>query len=353
MPDPPTRPPVSYTREMARSRPSTDRLRLAAAALLAVCSLAAPTTASPPSGPSGLAPLVDELARRPGVITVAVWRHGELLEASGPIDRPHDIKSASKSVLSALVGIALERELLPGLDATVADLVPERAIELSPAKRAITLRDLLTMRSGLASTSGEHYGAWVSHRDWVAAALARPLTVDPGTEFTYSTGNSHIVGAALERAVGEDLFAWGRRVLFEPAGIEVHGWMTAPEGVRFGGNAFCITPRDLGRFGSLYAAGGEWRGERLVPADWIRESTTAHAEGWPDRYGRFGYLWWIPPGAPPGAFSAVGFGGQFCYVVPRSGIVVVVTSTHHSKGEEWDREVLALLGERLLQGPRR
>lgn len=282
------------------------------------------------------------------MITAAVWRHGELLEATGPIDRAHDIKSASKSVLSALVGIALERELLPGLDATLADLLPERAANLPAAKRAITLRDLLSMRSGLASTSGEHYGAWVSNGNWVAAALARPLTAEAGTDFTYSTGNSHLIAAALQRAVGEDLLAWGRRVLFDPVGIGVHGWMTAPEGVRFGGNGFRITPRDLGRFGSLYAAGGVWREERLIPADWIGESTRPHAEGWPDRYGRFGYLWWIPPGAPPGAFTAVGFGGQFCYVVPRRGIVVVVTSTHRSKGAAWDLEVLAFLAERLL-----
>lgn len=307
------------------------------------------SVAAPAVGDDGdVARLLRSLAGRRGVMTAAVWQHAELLAAEGPIDRPRNIMSASKSVLSALVGIAIEEGMLPSLDSTVGELLPETAGALPAAKRRIALRDLLSMRSGLATTSFEHYGAWVAQGDWVAAALARPLVAEPGATFSYSTGNAHIVAAALSRAVGRDLLDWGREVLFDPLEIEVHGWDTAPEGVRFGGNNFRITARDLGTFGRLYAAGGAWRGEQLVPAAWVRESTRPHATGWPERYGSYGYLWWIPPRAPAGAFAAVGFGGQFCYVVPASGIVVVVTSTHESKGEAWDRELLAFLAERLL-----
>jgi CubicO group peptidase (beta-lactamase class C family) len=260
-------------------------------------------------------------------------------------DRPFDVKSASKSVLSALVGIAIERGRIDGLDATVGELLPAYARGLDDARRAITLGDLLAMESGLASTSGEHYGAWVTTDDWTAAALARPFKSEPGSEFTYSTGNSHLVSAILTEATGKSTFELARESLFGPLGIEVAGWERSPEGYYFGGNSLRITPRDLARFGRLYLAKGRWEGRRLVPAEWVEVSTRRHSEGWPERYGAYGYSWWLPPDDPWDSFAAIGYGGQFLYVVPELDMLAVVTSTLEGKGEEWDREAFSILRE--------
>jgi CubicO group peptidase (beta-lactamase class C family) len=182
----------------------------------------------------------------------------------------------------------------------------------------------------------------------VNAALARPLEAEPGERFIYSTGSSHLVAAALARACECDLLEWGREVLFAPLGIEVASWAADPRGVRFGGNSFRIAPEALGRFGRLYLAGGEWNGKRLVPRDWIDATTRRQAEGWPDRYGAYGMLWWIPPFERERAFMAVGYGGQFLIVAPERGAVVVVTSTHEGKGKAWDRQLLGRVERELL-----
>lgn len=316
-----------------------------------LCGLAlAPTPVQAVSTPLDAA--VASIGEMSGVRTVHVWRGDELLAARafrGADFGPHDVKSLSKSVLSALIGIALERRILPGLDAPIAELLPEESSGLDEERRrGITLRHLLTMTSGLGSTSGEHYGRWVASRNWVRAALGRPLEAAPGERFVYSTGNSHLLAAALTRAVGEDLLAWSRRVLFDPLGLEVAGWDRDPQGIRFGGNSFRITPEALGRFGRLYARGGRHRGAQLVPARWIEESTRGQAAGWPERYGAYGYLWWVPPFATERAFLAAGYGGQFLLVVPERDLVVVLTSSHVGKGEPWDRELLRRLEHELL-----
>jgi CubicO group peptidase (beta-lactamase class C family) len=266
--------------------------------------------------------------------------------------RPANLMSASKSLLSALVGIALEDGTRSGLDATVAELLPRALPEDAGGKRTISLRHLLTQTSGLASTSGEHYGAWVSTGDWSRAALARPLLEPPGEQFRYSTGNTHLTAAMLAAAAGEDLLAYARRELFDPLGIGAVEWDESPEGVRFGGNGLAMTPRDAARFGLLYLERGRWDGVQVVPDDWVAASTRTQAETpteWAQRYGDYGYLWWVPQ-EPGGHFTAVGYGGQFVHVAPQAGVVVVITSTIESKGAEWDRRVLGIVRDRFTGG---
>lgn len=253
-----------------------------------------------------------------------------------------NVKSASKSVLSALVGIALERERIAGLDVAVAELLPEHADLLAaPPQGGITLRHLLSMTAGLESTSGAAYGAWVAGDHWLRGALSRPVVAAPGQDFVYSTGSSHVVAAILERATRpQGLMRWAREVLFDPAGIGRVSWQRAPEGLPFGGNNMAMTPLDLARFGRLWLVEGENEGDRIVPAAWVAAATTPAAEGWPERYGAYGLGWWLPGGGP---FLAVGFGGQFLWVDPEHRTVVVVTSTSPQKGAAWDRHVLELV----------
>jgi CubicO group peptidase (beta-lactamase class C family) len=204
------------------------------------------------------------------------------------------------------------------------------------------------MSPGLASTSGEHYGAWVAAGDWTRAALGRPMTGAPGSGFTYSTGSSHVVSAILTEVSGRSTLELARERLLGPLGIEVHSWERSPEGYFFGGNSVRMTPRDLARLGQLYLQQGRWNGRQVVPASWVGESTGRHAEGWPWRYGAYGYLWWLPPDDPWESFAAIGYGGQFLYVVPELQMLLVMTSTLAGKGEEWDRRAFAIFREEIF-----
>ena len=300
--------------------------------------------------PERLARGVERVGSLPGARSLLVVKDGAVVAEEtfgdpGSTRRPHNLKSASKSLLSALVGISIARGEIPGVDATVGELLPGYTEALPEEKRRITLRDLLTMEAGLASTSQQHYGAWVATPDWTAGALARPMASEPGTRFTYSTGNTHLVAAILTEVTGRPLLGVLRERLLEPIGAAVAGWDRSPEGYYFGGNNLSMSPRDLARFGLLYLRGGEWAGEPVVPADWVEASTRRHAEGWPERYGAYGYFWWLPPDDPWGSYAAVGYGGQFLYVVPELDMLVVMTSTIEGKGEAWDRRAFRIFRE--------
>ncbi len=291
---------------------------------------------------------VEKIAAMPGVRTLLVVAGGELVveEGFGGADpgEPHNVKSASKSLLSLLTGIAVEEGELRGVDERVAPLLGR---DLADGKEEIRLRHLLSMTTGLESTSGEGYGAWVSAGDWTAAALGRPLLGPPGEGFRYSTGNSHVLAAVLERATGEDLLTFARRRLLDPLGMGPVTWQESPEGVRFGGNNLTMPPRDLARVGWMLLQGGRWGDRQVVPAAWIERSTRRQSETtpeWRDRYGDYGYLWWLPRDHGE-AFMAVGYGGQFLYVAPEAGVAVVMTSTLEGKGAAWDREVLEVFRE--------
>ncbi len=251
---------------------------------------------------------------------------------------PANIKSASKSVLSALVGIAITRGHVQGLDQTIGELLPGPTRELEPEKRAITIGDLLSMRSGLETTSFENYGRWVGSRNWVASALARPLVAAPGTAMIYSTGNTHLLSAVLTRATGMSTHRFAQRELGEPLGIRLRPWTTDPQGIYFGGNEMRMTPREMLAFGRLYLDGGRTRrGVQLLPRWWVDSSWVPRGtSGWSGY--DYGYGWWIRESTAEGprhtVYFAWGYGGQFIFVVPDLALVVVTTSDPNATARE-------------------
>ncbi|MDU7522966.1 MAG: serine hydrolase [Roseomonas mucosa] len=157
----------------------------------------------------------------------------EGLRGPGP-DRPVNVKSVSKSVLSLLVGAALARGVLRGLDQPVAPvlggLVPAEA---DPRVRDITLEHLLSMRAGLERTSGENYGAFASSRNWVRHILSRPFEEEPGGAMRYSTGDTHLLSAVLTRASGRSTLDLARDWLGGPLDIAIPPWPRDPQGIYF------------------------------------------------------------------------------------------------------------------------
>jgi CubicO group peptidase (beta-lactamase class C family) len=237
-----------------------------------------------------------------------------------------NMKSASKSVLSLLVGIALEEGHLDSLRQPIGPFFPE-ILEGAPRKQQITLRDLLTMRAGLESTSFGNYGAWVTSDNWVRDALERPLIRPPGQgEMIYSTGTSHLVAVILAKAVGRPLRAYAQAKLFDPLGVTIRSWQQDPQGYYFGGNNMALTPTALLRVGRLIAQEGRFQGRQVIPADWIERATRTYVTK-TYRDFKYGYFWWIENFAARRVVFAWGYGGQFVFIVPEIDLVIACTSS--------------------------
>ncbi len=250
----------------------------------------------------------------------------------GPaLDRPVNIKSASKSIISALVGVAIDRGMIRNVEQPILPLLKKRVPgEMDPKVATITVDHLLSMRSGLERTSGlQNYGRWVQSPNWVSFALSREFIDEPGGNMLYSTGNTHLLSAILTDSTGSSTWDLARAWLGEPLQIAIPQWTRDPQGVYFGGNEMSLSPRDLLRFGELYRYGGMYQGKRIVSEDWVRASWTVRTI---DNSGRaYGYGWFIAEAHGYAVYYAWGFGGQMLYIVPDLGLTVVVTSDTNTR----------------------
>ena len=237
-----------------------------------------------------------------------------------------NLKSASKSILSALVGIALDRGHLKSVHDPIERFFPEHLTGAENArKKSITIEDLLTMRTGLEGTSNVNYGRWVQSGNWVRYVLTRPLVDEPGGQMIYSTGNSHLLSALLTKATKMSTFDFARRYLAEPLGVPLPPWVRDPQGIYFGGNEMQWTPRGMIAFGALYLNGGRVGDQQVVSQTWIKESLKPRTRShWSGR--EYGYGWWIDSFGGQPTYYAWGHGGQFIFVVPGLKLVVAATS---------------------------
>jgi CubicO group peptidase (beta-lactamase class C family) len=237
-----------------------------------------------------------------------------------------NLKSASKSILSALVGIALDHGYLKNVHEPIERFFPEYLAGAEHAKKkSITIENLLTMRSGLEGTSNVNYGRWVQSGNWVRHVLTRPLVDEPGSQMIYSTGNSHLLSALITKAAGISTFDFARRYLAGPLGAPMPPWVRDPQGIYLGGNEMHWTPRGMIAFGELYLNGGRAGGKQVVSESWIKESLRPRTRShWSGR--EYGYGWWIDSFGGQPTYYAWGHGGQFIFVVPGLKLVVAATS---------------------------
>ena len=261
--------------------------------------------------------------------SLLIWQNdklvGERYYRGMRVDKAVNVKSVSKSIISTLIGIAVEQKKL-SLDQPIAELLPQHFKTITDAqKRAITVRHLVGMRAGLESTSFDNYGAWVSSRDWARDALRRPMLCPPGTCWSYSTGSSHLLSLILTRATGISTRDFANRHLFQPLGSSIGPWTRDPQGVYLGGNEMNMTPRQMLRFGRMYLDDGVFNGKRIIGRQWIRESWGEYATS-PWNGHRYGYGWWTRRSGEHQVHFAWGYGGQFVFVVPDLDLVVVMTS---------------------------
>ena len=300
--------------------------------------------------------LAEEALSLGDTTSVMVQQAGEVVaEAhSGRMhaDRATNIKSASKSIMGLLVGIAIREGYLDGVDQPIGPFFPDYfSGNPEPAKEAITIGDLLSMRSGLESTSRRNYGAWVVSDSWVDYALSQPLVTRPGEQRIYSTGNTHLLSAILTEATSMSVKAFAERYLFNPMDIDVGGWDRDPQGYYFGGNNMALSPRSLLKIGELVLDQGRYGGEQLVPAAWIETSLGRYTRSRYNPY-FYGYLWWQHQLNGYDIQFAWGNGGQYIMVIPALQAVLAITAASDVPGGATSRggrqQLFQLLGERLF-----
>ena len=297
--------------------------------------LAAPALASQAEPAASLAPILDRAAALQPLETVVVAQHGKIVAERGyrghTTTQSTAIMSASKAIISALVGIAIDKGELKGLDQPIAPLLArDLPRDADPRLSKITIGNLLSMQAGLGSTSGARYGAWVNSRNWVRTALAQPFTDEPGGRMVYSTGSTHLLSAILTRQTGRSTLDLARDWLGPLDGFHIASWERDPQGIYVGGNLMAMSPRSLLAFGELYRAGGVTPdGRRLIPAAWIEASWTPRTSS---RYtgDGYGYGWFSRTIAGEEVKYSWGYGGQMLYVVPRLALTVVMTSNERA-----------------------
>ena len=295
--------------------------------------------------------LRDAARALPQLHAILVQRGDALLLADAPrgrgLDRAANIKSCSKSLLALLLGTAIARGEIPSLNARLGDvapaLIPPDATE---GVADLTMNHLVTLRAGLQGTSGENYGAWVASGNWVAHALRQPRLAPNGGRMIYSTGTTHVLGAALVTATGQTLRELARDRLGRPLGIDIPDWTRDPQGFHFGGNEMALTPRALLRVALLMRDGGSIDGAPVIAPDWIGASQVAQTRS-PFSGLAYGLGWFL---SETGWTLARGFGGQIIAAHREARLAVAITSdpTQPARSEGYFGTLMDLLDGPVL-----
>lgn len=272
-----------------------------------------------------------------------VFEHYRDARAASEIGK---INSCTKSVLSALLCIAMGRGLLPEPETPVAAFFPSLARSPDPRKRSLTLWHLLTMSAGFEWTEfggRNSFPRMTRSPNWIEFVLELPLSDEPGTRMTYNSGASQLLSAILSQAAGMTTARFAESHLFGPLGIDGYAWETDPQGVHTGGFGLQLRPRDLLKFGLLYLQGGCWNGRPIISPALVERSVQPAFRSGDHREGWYGWHWWADrlPRASSSAhdadlpyFFARGYGGQYVYVIPGLEAVVVLTDDKRKRDRQ-------------------
>ncbi|MBT2214922.1 serine hydrolase [Virgibacillus dakarensis] len=236
-------------------------------------------------------------------------------------ERQHKIYSVTKSILSILIGIAINKGYIEHVNTPIIHYFPE--FKKDTADQKITIKHLLTMTSGLHWPGNN---AMIPSKNWVEFILDQPVDYPPGQRMIYSCGSSHLLSSILQKATGLNTEAFAKKHLFIPLGITNYRWNFDAQGVAIAGFGLNMMTVDLLKIGVLYMDKGRWNSNQIVPSHWVEESTSAKFKV--NDSSAYGYHWWInkQQGNEPRFFLASGFKGQYILVVPDYQLVVIYTS---------------------------
>ncbi|HEY1298948.1 MAG TPA: serine hydrolase [Stellaceae bacterium] len=275
-----------------------------------------------------------------GPTTAMIVQHGLVIAQWGDTTAKKPLASVRKSLLSALIGIAVERGQI-NLDARIGELgIDDNAPSLSAEEKTATVRDLLEARSGIY-----HPALYETHL--MAARRPPRFSHKPGTFWYYNNWDFNALGAIYEHAQESSVYDAFEREIARPIGMQDYrpsdgAYVTGAASV-YPAYTFMMTARDLARFALLYLNGGKWRDRQIVPKEWVEASTRAYSQS--DSGLGYGYLWWTPPAAqlPQGTFFAAGASGKYAFVVPARDLVVIYFAAHSPESGPGLEEIGRLL----------
>lgn len=274
----------------------------------------------------------------------------------------HTLQSVTKSITSALLGIALEREKMSDLNIKVMPFFKEYALNSTDRrKNNISLEDLLTMRSGIdwnESTYGETDDCTIMEKSdkWVQFVLNKPMDTTAGVVFEYNSGVSVLLGKFVSIITGKRIDKWAEEVLFRPLDITEYYWKVTPDGEIDTEGGLYLSAYDLAKIGFLFLHQGKWEGKQIIPKAWVTVSTSPivpHENPIENKTMGYGYQWWVPKhsNGKSEIFAGLGFGGQYLMVVPKYDLIVVFNGwNHHDKPE---KSTFRVLEERIIPGMRK
>lgn len=329
---------------------------------------------------AALAEAAGMLASFPEARALLVARHAavvfEQYFRGAQAETARNVKSVTKSVQSALAGLALEDGSLAGLDERISDILPTNFPALpkdrdlswdtwlmrsDSLRRQMTLRDLLTMRTGFQGTdmNADYTGVMAHAPDQVQFAAALPMEGPPGVDFRYNTASAMLLNGALAAATGQSPRVYAENRLFSPLGGRIHRWTTDQAGLETGGAELFLTARDMMRLGLLYLGRGEYQGKRILPTEWVDASLAVHvtfpsppqdpaAAILPGATG-YGFMWWHRQAGAHAMSCAWGYGGQFICLVPALDLAVVTLSSIRLN-EEYHHRLFDVI-DRLIVDP--
>jgi CubicO group peptidase (beta-lactamase class C family) len=311
-----------------------------------------PTTEWQALDPAALRMDSDKLSKLEPVITseysninsIVVVRNGSIAyekyyNGYGP-DTTHHVASITKSIISALIGIAIDAKYIKNIEQKVLDFFPEYVLDAADRqKQEITIRHLLTMTAPYPFEDWEEpLDKMCKEPDWIKYTLAMLGQSGSIGTFKYSTAGAHLLSSILIRSTGKSAREFANEHLFKPIGMKeipdyemtsfgfddlfgsnVKGWVYDPHGISTGGWGLTLSPRDMARFGLLYLNRGIWNNNQIISKSWIDESTAMN----PNNYG---YLWWLREEADVFAYLALGDGGNVICCIPELDLVVAITS---------------------------
>ena len=296
----------------------------------------------------------------PLIHSIVVARRGKLVLEEYffgySADRPHALRSASKTFTSVMAGVAMDRGYSISMETPVYSLFPADSVAADPRKARITLGQLLTHSSGLAcddnaeNSPGNEDKMQQESTDWYRYTLDLPMAHDPGTLYAYCSGGMNLAGGAIARTTGAWLPEFFERFVARPLGIERYHMNLMPDGQGYSGGGVHMRPRDLLKFGQLYLNGGTWNGQRVVSESWVRRSTAHQIDA--GNGGSDGYGWHRNTlkigGRDYQEYEANGNGGQFLIVVPELELAVVFTAGNYGQYRIWRRLREEWVGEYLI-----
>lgn len=273
----------------------------------------------------------------------------------------HVINSATKTFTSALIGIAIDQQIISSVDVKVHDYFQHKLpiAHWGDEKQSITIENWLNMRSGYEwdewsvnyLDSSNLNSQMNNAADPVQFLLDQPMATNPGSTFAYSTGVSYGLGRIIQLASGTTLNNFLRDNLLSPLNISEYDYWALDEQLH-SGSALYLKTRDMAKFGQLYLDGGQWNGQRVISEEWVRASIQQRVDFDASGSSGYGYQWWMDTFLSGerivNSYYAEGFGGQFIYVFPELNLVIAMTGSAYDDGQEEQRSIRSILEKTIL-----